>query len=70
MKKGLSLLLSGCLMLGMLAGCGSSAASSAAPAEKRCSCCFRGSNRSNHCARSFRGRDFYARDRGRYHQLR
>lgn len=33
MKKGLSLLLSGCLMLGMLAGCGSSAASSAAPAE-------------------------------------
>ena len=33
MKKGLSLRLSGCLMLGMLAGCGSSAASSAAPAE-------------------------------------
>ena len=33
MKKGLSLLLSGCLMLGMRAGCGSSAASSAAPAE-------------------------------------
>ena len=33
MKKGLSLLLSGCLMLGMLAGCGSSAASSSAPAE-------------------------------------
>lgn len=33
MKKGLSLLLSGCLLLGMLAGCGSSAASSAAPAE-------------------------------------
>ena len=33
MKKGLSLLLSGCLMLGMLAGSGSSAASSAAPAE-------------------------------------
>ena len=33
MKKGLSLLLSGCLMLGMLAGCGSSTASSAAPAE-------------------------------------
>lgn len=32
MKKGLSLLLSGCLMLGMLAGCGSDAASSA-PAE-------------------------------------
>lgn len=32
MKKGLSLLLSGCLMLGMLAGCGSEAASSA-PAE-------------------------------------
>lgn len=32
MKKGLSLLLSGCLMLGMLAGCGSNAASSA-PAE-------------------------------------
>ena len=29
MKKGLSLLLSGCLMLGMLAGCGSEAASSA-----------------------------------------
>ena len=33
MKKGLSLLLSGCLMLGMLAGCGTSAASSAAPAD-------------------------------------
>ena len=33
MKESLSLLLSGCLMLGMLAGCGSSAASSAAPAE-------------------------------------
>lgn len=32
MKKGLSLLLSGCLMLGMLAGCGSEAVSSA-PAE-------------------------------------
>lgn len=32
MKKGLSLLLSGCLMLSMLAGCGSEAASSA-PAE-------------------------------------
>ena len=33
MKKGLSLLLSGCLMLGMLAGCGTSATSSAAPAD-------------------------------------
>ena len=36
MKKGLSLLLSGCLMLGMLAGCGSEAASSA-PAESAAS---------------------------------
>ena len=36
MKKGLSLLLSGCLMLGMLAGCGSSAApaDTAAPASE------------------------------------
>ena len=33
MKKGLSLLLSGCLMLGMLAGCGSDAASSAPAAS-------------------------------------